>query len=115
MKTTSLVFYNRGVCRNIPPYSSIGIHVFIYLYRYAMCNGMQCASIDINTHNKKCFKKVLLSSKVDEILKILFISTLWNPINLKSKKSSSLSFLVVRRLCEKWLAKNVEKLYQFYS
>jgi hypothetical protein len=56
------------------------------MYRYAMCNGMQCASININTHNKKCFKKVLLSSKVDEILKILLISTLWNPINLKIKE-----------------------------
>jgi hypothetical protein len=59
---------------------------------------------------KKCLKKVLLSSKVDKIPKSPSFQPCGTHKLKNQRKRSSQSFLVVRRLCEKWLAENVQKL-----
>ncbi len=63
--------------------------------------GSQCVSININAHNKKCLKKVLLSSKVDEIPRNPSFQPCGTHKLKNQRKSSSQSFSMVRRLGEK--------------
>jgi hypothetical protein len=80
-----------------------GDNKFIFIVEVYFCNpffsiGSQCFSIDINTHNKKCLKKVLLSFKVDEIPK----NPSFQPCGMhklkNQRKNFSQYFSVVRRL-----------------